>query len=160
MRRVICALAGTIAGLVLLLSFKTHGTTARGTPSAAGTAATAAGTAPAGSSTSGAGRSTTGGSGTSSSAPTTVSGDVSQTQYGPVQVQITVEGGKVTGVRATQHPSEDPRSQQINAYAIPILNQEALKAGSAGIDMVAGATYTSDGYLSSLQSALDKAGVA
>jgi uncharacterized protein with FMN-binding domain len=73
-----------------------------------------------------------------------------------VQVQITVTNGKVTAARVLQHPTGD-RSDQINAYAVPVLNQEAVAAQSANIDSVGGATVTSDGYVSSLQSALDAA---
>lgn len=72
---------------------------------------------------------------------------------------MTVAGGKVTAVKATEYPDQDPRDAQINSYAIPVLNQEADTAGNASINMVSGATYTSEGYLQSLQSALDKAGV-
>jgi uncharacterized protein with FMN-binding domain len=79
--------------------------------------------------------------------------------YGPVQVQITVKNGKVTAAQAVQYPQDSPRDQQINSYAIPVLNQEAVSASSASIDAVSGATYTSGGYVSSLQSALDKAGL-
>jgi len=74
-------------------------------------------------------------------------------------VQITVQNGRITAVNAVEYPQNNPRDQQINAYAIPQLNQEALSANSASIDMVSGATYTSEGYLGSLQSALDKAGL-
>jgi uncharacterized protein with FMN-binding domain len=85
---------------------------------------------------------------------------VINTQYGPVQVRITVSGGKVTAATITQYPSGDPRSQQINAYAVPILQKETVGTSSANsVDMVSGATYTSEGYLQSLQSALDKAGL-
>jgi uncharacterized protein with FMN-binding domain len=79
--------------------------------------------------------------------------------YGPVEVQITVKNGKVTAAQAVQYPQDSPRDQQINSYAIPVLNQEAVSAGSAHIDAVSGATYTSGGYVTSLQSALDKAGL-
>jgi uncharacterized protein with FMN-binding domain len=141
MGRVIVAIAGTVAGLVLLLSFKTTGTAARST-SASSTPPIVASATP--------------------TTPTTrtVTGGVSENQYGPVQVQVTVRGGKVTAVTATQYPNGDSRSAQISAYAIPALNQEALQAGSAGIDMISGASYTSESYLASLQSALSKAGVA
>jgi len=81
------------------------------------------------------------------------------TRYGPVQVQVTVKNGAVTSVSATEYPMSDPRDAQINSYAIPQLNAEATSAGSANIDMVSGATYTSEGYLSSLQSALNQAGL-
>jgi uncharacterized protein with FMN-binding domain len=88
-----------------------------------------------------------------------VTGDVAQTNYGPIQVKITVKNGKITAAEATEYPNNDPRDAQINSYAIPALNQEAISASSAQIDTVSGATYTSQGYITSLQSALDKAGV-
>jgi uncharacterized protein with FMN-binding domain len=149
MGRVIVAIAGTVAGLVLLLSFKTTGTAARST-SAASTPPIVARSKPTTPTTK---KKTT-------KTATTVTGGVSENQYGPVQVQVTVRGGKVTAVTATQYPNGDSRSAQISAYAIPALNQEALQAGSAGIDMISGASYTSESYLASLQSALSKAGVA
>jgi uncharacterized protein with FMN-binding domain len=90
---------------------------------------------------------------------TTVTGSVAQTRWGPVQVQLTVSGGKVTAVQVVQYPSSNGRDQEINAEALPILVRETLSAQSAQIDMVSGATVTSDGYLQSLQSALDRAGL-
>ncbi|GGW57080.1 FMN-binding protein [Streptomyces caelestis] len=86
----------------------------------------------------------------------TVTGDAVQTQYGPVQVRITVAGGKITKAEAVQAP-KGGRSDQITASSVPRLNQAAVAAGSAEIDAVSGATYTSAGYKKSLQSALDKA---
>jgi uncharacterized protein with FMN-binding domain len=86
-----------------------------------------------------------------------VTGAAWPTIYGPVQVQITVRGGRVTAVTAVEYPADTPRDVQINQYAIPQLNAETLAAGSAQIDAVSGATYTSQGYIGSLQSALDKA---
>jgi uncharacterized protein with FMN-binding domain len=88
----------------------------------------------------------------------TVTGDVVTTEYGPVQVRITVAGGKITKADAVQAPSGGT-SDQKTALAIPKLNQEAVAAGNASIDSVSGASYTSGGYKKSLQSALDKAGV-
>ena len=82
-----------------------------------------------------------------------------QTQWGPVQVQVTVKGGRLSDVSVLQYPNGNPRDQQINAYALPVLVQETLDAQSADIDMVSGATVTSDGYLQSLQGALDQAGL-
>jgi uncharacterized protein with FMN-binding domain len=70
-----------------------------------------------------------------------------------------VTNGKLSDVTAVEYPSENPRDQEINSYAIPDLNREALSAGNAKIDMISGATYTSQGYVQSLQSALDKAGL-
>lgn len=87
----------------------------------------------------------------------TVTGDAAQTQYGPVQVRITVSGGKITKAEAVRTP-EGGQSDQITSNAVPKLNQAAVTAGSADIDAVSGATYTSAGYKQSLQSALDKAG--
>ncbi|MER7645321.1 FMN-binding protein [Streptomyces sp. NPDC126522] len=87
----------------------------------------------------------------------TVTGDVATTEYGPVQVRITVANGKITKAEAVQAP-KGGTSDQKTALAIPKLNQEAVAAGSATIDSVSGASYTSGGYKQSLQSALDKAG--
>ena len=87
----------------------------------------------------------------------TVTGSVSQTQYGPVQVRVTVSGGKITKAEAVQAP-KGGESDQKTALSIPQLNQAAVAAGSADIDSVSGATYTSTGYKESLQSALDQAG--
>jgi uncharacterized protein with FMN-binding domain len=88
-----------------------------------------------------------------------VTGITAQTQYGPVQVRITLTGSKITGATAVQYPNEAARSRDINSTAVPKLNQETLAAQSANIDSVSGATYTSTGYKQSLQSALDQAGV-
>ncbi|MFJ9102724.1 FMN-binding protein [Streptomyces sp. NPDC102405] len=95
--------------------------------------------------------------GNTGAAAKTVTGAVSQTQYGPVQVRITVSGGKITNAEAVQAP-KGGTSDQKTALSIPKLNQEAVAAGSADIDSVSGATYTSEGYKKSLQSALDQAG--
>jgi uncharacterized protein with FMN-binding domain len=87
-----------------------------------------------------------------------VTGDTIQTRYGPVQVQITLKAGKLTAVNVLQVPNDNPRDAQIAQYSVPVLTQEALAAQSASINSVSGATYTSQGYISSLQSALDKSG--
>ena len=79
------------------------------------------------------------------------------TRFGPVQVQITVSGGQITAAQAVDYPTENRRDQQINQIAIPRLVSETLAAQSADIDMISGATYTSDGYIQSLQSAIDQA---
>lgn len=142
MRRAFLAVVSTVAALVMLLSFKTHTTSALTPPPAA--LKSTGGTT---------------GSGTTGSAAGTFTGAAADTQFGPVQVRITVAGGKVTGVTAVDYPNNSPRDAEINAYAIPALNAEAVAAGSARIDMISGATYTSEGYISSLQSALSKAGL-
>ncbi|MGW3107321.1 FMN-binding protein, partial [Streptomyces sp. NPDC001100] len=100
-----------------------------------------------------------GSSGSTTTGTKTVTGDTVQTRWGPVQVKITVKNGKITDVTAVQYPSDNPRDQEINSYALPQLKSEALAAQSASIDTVSGATYTSDGYRQSLQSALDSAGL-
>ncbi|MGW3936265.1 FMN-binding protein [Streptomyces phaeochromogenes] len=146
LRRIVLASAATVSGMVLLLSLKPHTT-----PAVAGPAIS-----PAPSSSSGASGGATG-SGGSATGARTLTGDSVQTRYGPVQVRITLQNGKLTDVTAVAHPQENPRDQQINSYAIPQLTREALTAQSADIDTVSGATYTSDGYRQSLQSALDSA---
>lgn len=79
------------------------------------------------------------------------------TRWGLVQVQITVADGKITKSEVLQVPWDNHEDQQINSYAVPILNDEAVAAQSADIDMVSGATVTSNGYVQSLQSAIDQA---
>jgi uncharacterized protein with FMN-binding domain len=101
----------------------------------------------------GAGTGATGGGGAAKAA--TVTGDAVDTQYGPVQVRITVSGGKITKAEALQQP-KGGQSDQISGNAVPKLNQEAVAAGTANIDAISGASYTSAGYKKSLQSALDK----
>ncbi|MEU0201456.1 MULTISPECIES: FMN-binding protein [unclassified Streptomyces] len=96
-----------------------------------------------------------GGAAQGSGTAQTVTGDVAQTEYGPVQVRVTVAGGKITKAEAVQAP-KGGRSDQITASSVPRLNQAAVAAGNADIDAVSGATYTSAGYKKSLQSALDK----
>jgi uncharacterized protein with FMN-binding domain len=95
----------------------------------------------------------------SKAAPTqvTVNGGAADTMYGPVQVQITVRGAQIVSAHAIAYPQGGGRDQQINSYAIPQLDQEVLRAQSARIDTVSGATFTSDGYRRSLQSAIDAA---
>jgi uncharacterized protein with FMN-binding domain len=181
MRRVIATVVGTIFSLVLLLSFKTHGVTASALRSSAtGAASTPLSSAPsAGPSAAPSGgpsASASAGSGapqtaapttgapttTKSKAPSTtkqtIDGDAVDTRYGPVQVQVVLSGSKISAVNILQVPNQERRDIEINNYAVPVLNQEALQAQSAQINMVSGATYTSEGYLQSLQSALDKAG--
>ena len=86
-------------------------------------------------------------SGSGSAASQTYTGDVAQTQWGPVQVAITVADGAITEVAVPQYPAGNPRDVEINNYALPVLVQETIDAQSAQIDMVSGATVTSNGYL-------------
>jgi uncharacterized protein with FMN-binding domain len=155
MRRAVFAILSTVAGLVLLLTFKTQ------TASTSALASPPTEISPSTSTSTGNSSSGTGSSGTGSSSTTkTVTGAAADTRYGPVQVKITVANGQLTAVTATEYPTSNPRDEEINSYAIPQLNQEATAAESAQIDTVSGATYTSDGYTTSLQSALDQAGLS
>lgn len=81
------------------------------------------------------------------------------TRYGNVQVKVTVVSGKITDVTALQLTDQGGRSVQISNRAAPVLRSEVLASQSAKVASVGGATYTSDGYLSSVQSALDQAGL-
>jgi uncharacterized protein with FMN-binding domain len=81
---------------------------------------------------------------------------VISTRFGDVQVEVTISGGAITDVTALQLPNSDRRSQNIASQAAPILREEALTAQSASIDLLSGATYTSEAYAKSLQSALDQ----
>jgi uncharacterized protein with FMN-binding domain len=90
----------------------------------------------------------------------TVTGAVAQTRWGPVQVRLTLADGKITAVDVVQYPDGNGRDREINDDALPVLVQETISAQSADVDMVSGATVTSTGYVQSLQSALDQAGLA
>jgi uncharacterized protein with FMN-binding domain len=102
------------------------------------------------------------GSGTGSTgmgtSPRTLTGATENTQYGPMQVQVTLTGTTITKITVLQHTNDGEESAQIDSTALPKLTAEALAAQSARIDAVSGATYTSSGYIKSLQSALDQAG--
>jgi uncharacterized protein with FMN-binding domain len=87
----------------------------------------------------------------------TASGNVTQYRYGVLQVTATVSGGRLTNI-STQVQSSDGRSQQIDDSALPTLRDQALSAQSANIQGVSGATYTSQAFSSSLQSALSSLG--
>ena len=164
MRRALLAIFGTIAGLVGLLSFKTHGTPVATVPAAVSTTNPGPSPTTPSASPSSSPAAPTGGlsTGSSSSASTpaastkTVTGDSADTRWGPVQVKITVSNGKITSATAVDYPQNNPRDQEINATAIPTLQQESIGQSTSKIDMVSGATYTSEGYIQSLQSALDK----
>ncbi len=95
---------------------------------------------------------------TTSLASGSVDGDPVTTRFGIVQVRIVVvAGGRIGSAEAIQFPQRDRHDQMINARAVPILNAEAVTAQAAAIDAVSGATLTSQGYVQSLQSAIDRA---
>ncbi|GAA3169085.1 hypothetical protein GCM10010531_22670 [Blastococcus jejuensis] len=148
MRRIILWFMGTVSAVVFLFGYST---------STAGPGVVGGQTAVFSS-----GTSTTGGAasgGTDPNAGSTVTGTVAQTRWGPVQVELTVSGGAITQVSVLQYPDSNGHDRQINSYALPILVRETMDAQGANIDMVSGATVTSRGYLESLQSALDQAGL-
>lgn len=89
-------------------------------------------------------------------ATTTVTGSAIDTRYGAVQVKVTFSGSTITAIDTVQYPNRSGRDVEINDQALPILQQEALASQSANIDTVSGATYTSEGYIQSLQSAIDQ----
>jgi len=153
-KRGLAALAITTVALVLLLSFKTPdetpqsrtGAVAVVEPGSASTASPAPTSAAAG------------GGASAASAATTIDGPVVSTQFGPVQVEIVVTDGRLEDVIALQLPT-GRNSGQISDWSEPILREEALRAQNANIDIVSGATYTSEAYARSLQAALDEAGL-
>ena len=155
MRRVILAVTGTIAGLVALLSFKSHSPTV---PVAA-TAGTAGGSSSS-SSTSSSSRTIPGEfqsvAGPLTAGETAITGKVASTVYGPVQVQLIVKSNKIVKVAILEQPTNTIHDIQIGEFAFPKLISETLSAQNAKIDAVSGASYTSAGYISSLQSAVDR----
>jgi uncharacterized protein with FMN-binding domain len=161
MLRAVLTLAGTAAGLAALLSFKTHtDAVADATPATSqavgGSAPTAAAaSSPAASATPASSKSTAAAS--ASAAARTVTGMVAETARGPMQVQLTLVGQKITKVTVLQQTNDGSESDSIDSFAIPKLTSETLAAQSARIDAVSGASYTSSGYIQSLQSALDQA---
>jgi len=159
MRRTIIAVGTTLTGLVLLLSWPTslNRTTSAATPGTTDPGSTSSGTSLGTSTDTSVGTST--GTGASTPTTSTYDGAAAATQFGNVQVRITVTDGVLTAAEAIDYPNGNSHDQQISSYAIPVLNQEAVAAQSASIGMVSGATYTSDGYVTSLQSALDQAGL-
>ena len=164
MKRNVLWLLSTITVVVLLFGYhtSTSGALSAGSgtvvssPTQPGRASAASGQGGAGSGGSGSGNGT---GGSTATTPTTVTGGVAQTQWGPVQVELTLKGSTITDVTMLQYPSGNPQDDQINSYALPILIQHTLDAQSAQIDMVSGATVTSVGYVQSLQSALDQSGL-
>lgn len=172
MKKIVLWLMSTTTVLVLLFGYHTStssanaqgGNSSLAAPVQSGTlsgtsggTSASGGTASASSSAATSGTASSGGSASGTSG--TYTGSVADTRWGEVQVQITVSNGKITKVSVPVYPDNNGRDQEINARALPILIQETLDAQSAKIDMVSGGTVTSGGYVESLQSALDKAGL-
>ena len=165
MRRVILAVTGTIAGLVALLSFKSH---VPSVPVAAaggsgGSSSSSASSTSSSSSSSGGQTQTVPGEFPQGSVAknlpageTAVDGNVANTAYGPVQIQLIERSSKIVKVAVLVQPTNTLHDVQIGEFAFPKLISETLAAQNGKIDAVSGATYTSAGYIQSLQSALDK----
>jgi uncharacterized protein with FMN-binding domain len=156
MRRVILAVTGTIAGLVALLSFKSHDPAVP----VASTSGTSSGSSTSSSSSSSSSATTVPGEfrsvvGTLTAGETTITGHVANTVYGPVQVELVVKNSKIVKVAVLQQPTNTIHDIQIGQFAFPKLISETLTAQDAKIDAVSGASYTSAGYISSLQNAVD-----
>lgn len=170
MRRIVIWLASTVTVVVLLFGYhtSTSSTTALGVAAATSppSPSSGAGTSssapppitPRSPSTTARSPSRTPSAPSTLEAPKSYTGPVAQTRWGPVQVKITVGGGKITKVDVVEHPSGNSKDAEINDYALPILVKDTVSAQSASIDAVSGATLTSRGYLQSLQGALDAAG--
>ena len=145
MKRALLVSAGTVAGIAGVLVFNPDGPQQIAAP----TTPASSGSTPAPSSTS-----------TSSRGGTkTVTGSSVMTRYGSVQVEVTVANGKITDITELAMPNNDGRSMMISQQAGPMLRNQALKANSAKINGVSGATFTTMGYEQSLQSALDQLGM-
>lgn len=159
MNRGVVVLGATVLGLAGLLAFDQHQfgdpfalsskSSGLKLPTGNGVAATAASSTESGS--------------TQQAAPAPAKvqravGDSVPNQYGNVQVKVTVQDGKLTRVTFLDLPYGDPTSQSISDQVAPVLAQQAIDAQSADVAGISGATYTSDGYRTSLQSALDNVG--
>jgi uncharacterized protein with FMN-binding domain len=168
MMKVVMALVSTAVGLVLLLSFKAQSASAPrsalagadpGAPSTAVTGPSSTVTGPSSSSPS---RPHAKKRSKASARPAgksgTFTGNPISTPYGTMQVAAVISNGTLTDIKLLQE-TDGGHSHRIDDAAIPVLKSAALAAHSAKIDIVSGATYTSQGYAQSLQSALDKAGV-
>jgi uncharacterized protein with FMN-binding domain len=146
--RAAAAIAATVAAVILLFSFKTPEPVR---PRTAGADATLSRPAADGSPTAAA----------SNNAGSLKGGQYTGqdilTRFGDIQVTVTISGGRITEVQALRLPFDRQRSADISQYAAPQLHDEVLQAQSAQIDTISGATYTSDGYAQSVQSALDQA---
>jgi uncharacterized protein with FMN-binding domain len=145
-RRAVIAVVGTIVGLYSLLSYKSGSAPSRvplgnaSAPAPRPSTTVPASVAPTTSTTSG---------------PKVIDGADVPNRFGDVQVELVVQRGRIIDVRALRLPDDRPRSARISDVAGPRLRLEVLRAQSARIDLVSGATYTSQSYAQSVQSALD-----
>ena len=165
--RAAVTLAATAIGVVLLFSFRTPPAAAIATLSPSSTSSstsTPSPTAtPSGAPPSGGAAPTPTATATATPRPASglksgsFTGQSYANPYGNVQVQVVISGGKITSVKTIQYPNGHQQSVFINSQALPLLEQEVLQAQSARINIIGGATFTSQGYAQSVQSALDAA---
>ena len=165
--RAAVTLAATAIGVVLLFSFRTPPAAAIATLSPSSTSSstsTPSPTAtPSGAPPSGGASPTPTATATATPRPASglksgsFTGQSYANPYGNVQVQVVISGGKITSVKTIQYPNGHQQSVFINSQALPLLEQEVLNAQSAQINIIGGATFTSQGYAQSVQSALDAA---
>ena len=168
MKRISYWVLSTVSAVVLLFGFDASQRGATSTPTATisgGTSGTKSGqssgsdnSTSSGNSSGNSSKNSSGNnSGSTRSSTKTVTGSVAQTQWGPVQVQLSVSNGSITKVTVLQYPNGNSRDVELANYSLPTLIRETIQSQSAQIDMVSGATYTSTGYIQSLQSAIDQA---
>jgi uncharacterized protein with FMN-binding domain len=167
MRRLTLWMLSTLSGIVLLVSYHTSTMGAGlGPVVSAGTTSSASRSDPVSPGPSTTSTTPRSGPSTTSTTPAPTAGDrvvngaATSTRWGTVQVQVHVRNGQIVDVVPLAVPDSNSRDYRINSYAVPVLRNEALAAQSANIDTVSGATVTSNGYLRSLQSALDAAHLA
>jgi uncharacterized protein with FMN-binding domain len=154
MKRALIAAVTTVAGVVWLVSFKTSPqqlamatvTPVPDAPTSAPTAEPSASAAPTPTPTP-----------TPASHDGTFTGPVEPNFYGDVQVRVTIKGGRISDVQAVQLPSDRSRSAYISQVAGPMLRSEVIQAQSAQINIISGATYTSESYAQSVAAALKDA---
>ncbi len=157
MRRIVFAAMSTISGLVLLFSYHTSTNRAAASDALApSTDAPVDEDAPAADGSK-AGVAAVPGDSSPAKPSGTFTGANVGTEYGDVRVQITVKKGKITKSQAIAYPKSSPKSVSLSGRAVPALGTQAVEVQSAKIDLISGATSTSQGYTKSLQSAIDKA---
>lgn len=152
MRRALPAVLATVGGLALLANFHT----APGVKRLASAVPTTIATPASGSTPPPSGTSAPTTSPTTAGGVRQLDGPTISTQFGDVQVRVIENGGRITDVQPLQMPFDRNRSQEITQAVTPLLHDEVLQAQNAQINLISGATYTSDAYQQSLQAALDQ----
>ena len=172
----LAALALTGVGSALVLGFKTTDTPSvtttgvtttgsnvtagsKGSSGASGSSGSSSTTGSSSSSSSGSGSSSSGSSTSATWADGTWTGDAISEPWGKFQVAVVISNGTISSISVVRSPS-DRHSSSINSQAVPMLTQSVMASGGMSIDMVSGATWTSESYSESLQSALDAAAKA